>query len=101
MFDDSIPMHARVVCHTPLALQRSILILSLCGFLPRHSEAIRRPLFSAIVKMLSHSDSQLLSWNTRDRSVHPQVTCLGAPGEVSEELYQELQDYYSSKIEQI
>lgn len=60
----------------------------------RHKDAIRRPVFSAIVKMLSHSDSQLLSWNAKDMSIHTQVTCLGAPKEVASELYPELQDYY-------
>ncbi len=44
--------------------------------------------------MLSHSDSQLLSWSSKDLAVHPQVTLLGGPSEASEELYMELRDYY-------
>ena len=60
----------------------------------RHYEACRRPVFSAIVKMLSHSDAQLLSWSAKDLAVHPQVSQLGAAKDVSSKLYQELQDYY-------
>ena len=60
----------------------------------RHSEAGKRPTFSAIVKMLSHSDSHLLSWTDQDRKVHPQASCLGAPLEAGENLYPDLQEYY-------
>lgn len=55
---------------------------------------MRRPGFSAIVRMLSHSDSQLLGWSSQDLLVHAQVSRVGAPREVSENLYQDLQDYY-------
>ena len=47
--------------------------------------------------MLNHSDSQLLSWSPKDLSVHAQVAHIGAPSEVTEELYQDLQDYYLKK----
>ena len=60
----------------------------------RHSDYSVRPMFSAIFNMLSHSPSHLLSWAERDLSIHPQVACLGAPLEVTEELFTELQDYY-------
>ncbi|XP_064406652.1 probable LIM domain-containing serine/threonine-protein kinase DDB_G0286997 isoform X2 [Halichondria panicea] len=59
-----------------------------------HSDYSVRPMFSAIFNMLSHSPSHLLSWAERDLSIHPQVACLGAPLEVTEELFTELQDYY-------
>ena len=68
------------------------------NYLYRHFDANRRPVFSAIVKMLSHSDSQLLSWNSKDLSVHSQATQLGAPSEVTEDLYQDLQDYYRDSL---
>jgi len=59
-----------------------------------HTEAGRRPTFSAVVKMLSHLDSHLLNWTERDKSVHPQAASLGAPLEAGERLFPELQDYY-------
>ena len=60
----------------------------------RHSDASVRPMFSAIFKMLSHSDSQLLSWSDKDKRVHPEACCIGAPLEAGDELYPDLQDYY-------
>ena len=60
----------------------------------RHSDASVRPLFSAVFKMLSHSDSDLLSWSEKDKEVHPQASCLGAPLQAGDELYPDLQDYY-------
>ena len=51
-------------------------------------------MFSAIFKMLGHSDSHLLNWSDRDKQVHPQASYLGAPLEAGDELYIDLQDYY-------
>lgn len=62
-----------------------------------HAEPVRRPGFSAIKTVLSHSDSHLLSWSPKDLSVHPQVMCLGASRAVADKLYQDLQDYYLKK----
>ena len=53
-----------------------------------------RPMFSAIVKMLSHSNSQLMNWTDKDRKAHPQATCIGAPLSAGDDLYPDLQDYY-------
>ena len=63
----------------------------------RHSDASRRPTFSAIFNMLSHSDTHLLSWNDQDKVVHPQASCLGAALEAGDRLYPDLQDYYIDK----
>ena len=47
--------------------------------------------------MLGHLDSDLLSWSEKDKAVHPQASSLGAPLEVGDELYTDLQDYYLDK----
>ena len=60
----------------------------------RHADASVRPTFSAIVKMLSHSDAHLLQWGERDMRTHPQAASLGAPLEAGDELYPDLQDCY-------
>ena len=48
--------------------------------------------------MLSHSDSQLLSWSEKDKDVHPEASCLGASLEAGDELYTDLQDYYLDEL---
>lgn len=63
----------------------------------RHSDASRRPTFSAIFNMLSHSDAHLLLWSEEDRAVHPQAACLGAALKAGDGLYPDLQDYYIDK----
>ena len=57
-------------------------------------------MFSAIFKSLNHSDSQLLSWSDKDKSVHPQASFLGAPLDAGDNLYPDLQDYYLDEVSQ-
>ncbi len=54
-----------------------------------------RPLFPAIVTMLSHGDRQLLQWSGKDiQQSSLEARTLGAPKDSADELYMDLQNYY-------
>ena len=61
----------------------------------RKPESSRRPTFPQLVEMLSRADFELFAWEEEDlKDSDPQVKLIGAPLEVAQDLYPELQRSY-------
>lgn len=61
----------------------------------RKPESSRRPTFPQLVEMLSRADFELFAWEEDDlKDNDPQVKMIGAPLEVAQDLYSELQRSY-------
>ena len=62
----------------------------------RQPERSRRPTFPQLVELLSRADFELFVWEEEDlRNSDPRVKVIGAPLEITTELYPELQKMYS------
>ena len=65
-----------------------------CCMFTRNTDKPSRPDFAELVRALSSSVTDLLSWSEEDMRVHPQAAVLGAPLEAGKDLYPELQGAY-------
>ena len=62
----------------------------------RKPESSRRPTFPQLVEMLSRADFELFAWEEEDlMNIDPQVKVIGAPLEVAQNLFPELQSSYA------
>ena len=65
---------------------------------PRQPESSSRPTFPQLVELLSRADFELFAWEEDDlRNIDPLAKVIGAPLEISENLYRELQNSYVIK----
>ena len=65
----------------------------------RHPKSSQRPSFSQLVEMLSQAEFELFVWEEADlKDFDPQVKVIGAPLEVSQKLYFDLQNMYIQKL---
>ena len=61
----------------------------------RQPESSRRPTFSQLVEMLSRADFELFVWEEEDlRGCDQRVKVIGAPLELAQNLYSDLQNVY-------
>ena len=61
----------------------------------RQPESSHRPTFSQLVEMLSRAEFELFEWNEEDlRDSDPLVKVIGAPLEIAQNLYLEIQNTY-------
>ena len=62
----------------------------------RQPESSRRPTFPQLVEMLSRAEFELFAWEEEDlMDCDPNVKLIGAPLEVAQNLYPELQESYT------
>ena len=61
----------------------------------RKPKSSHRPTFTQLVEMLSRADFELFVWKEEDlRDTDPRVKDIGAPLEVAEKLYLDIQNMY-------
>ena len=61
----------------------------------RQPESSRRPTFSQLVEMLSRADFELFAWEEADlKGCDQRVKVIGAPLELAQNLYTDLQNTY-------
>ena len=72
--------------------------MSINLILTRNPEHSLRPKFSRISEYLRESDETLLRWSREDLAVGKEVNQLGAPLEVSTDLYVDLQRTYQAAM---
>ena len=61
----------------------------------RQPQSSQRPTFSQLVEMLSRAEFELFMWEEEDlRDCDPQVKVIGAPLEVAQNLYLDMQNMY-------
>ena len=61
----------------------------------RQPESSRRPTFSQLVEMLSRADFELFAWEEEDlKGCDQRVKVIGAPLELAQNLYTDLQNMY-------
>ena len=61
----------------------------------RKPKSSHRPTFTQLVEMLSRADFELFVWKEQDlRDTDPRVKDIGAPLEVAEKLYLDIQNMY-------
>ena len=62
----------------------------------RQPDSSRRPTFPQLVEMLSRADFELFAWEEEEiKDSDPQVKLIGAPMELAQDLYPELQRSYN------
>ena len=78
-----------------LSIQFALCHFNSHSYIYRQPQSSQRPTFSQLVEMLSRAEFELFMWEEEDlRDCDPQVKVIGAPLEVAQNLYLDMQNMY-------